>query len=221
LTGELSASEVANGLGRNVSMGCFLVRAYLYLGLLGCAVWSASIVTTGVLLLLVVALSVPATLALWHRATVRALLSLVQFQEGRGLHWLASRLVLAKVLGVAVALVVCASAVVHASLIGIQEWLFLGSVPLLYATVCWVLQGWVSRQFRGAAFRSRGLLVSSGWVVFLIILGGWVCLAVFSSHAQTDGILERVAATQEPWKSAPSALGNVCRTHSAASIEWN
>ena len=205
MTARLSGSNS----GPSVRAGWFLLRAYLYLGLLGCAAWWASRVNSGVLLLLVLALSVPATLALWHRATVRTLLSSVQFRQGRGLHWLASRLVIARLFGVAIAVVVCASAVIHASLAGPREWLFFASVPLLYAVVSWALQRWTSQQFKGAAFQSRGLLVSVGWIVFLIILGGWVCVTVFALQAHDQGLLDLVATTQEPWKAAPSSLGRV------------
>jgi hypothetical protein len=199
----------ASGLLHAADAGWFLLRAYLYFGLLGGAAALAPAMSTAWLLLLACALALPVMLAIWHKATVRTLLSLAQFQPGRGLHWLGSRLVLSRFVGAVTALVVSASAVIHASLFGVREWLFLASAPLLFAAARWALDGWAGRQFRGAAFQSRAVLSMSSWLIWVVILGGWVWLAASHQQADAAGLLEQVAKVQSTWASSPSALGRM------------
>ena len=83
-----TSTAIANRKGRSRTAavaGRFLLRAYLYLGLLGAAATLAPAVSTAWLLLSAGVLALPAMLAIWHWATVRTLLASVQFQPGRGL----------------------------------------------------------------------------------------------------------------------------------------
>ena len=207
-----TSSAIVKQTGRSGSAadaGWFLLRAYLYLGLLGAAATLAPAISTAWLLLSAGVLALPVMLATWHKATVRTLLSLAQFQPGRGLHWLSSRLVLARLVGALAAIMFSASAIIHGSLFGEREWLFLASAPLLFASARWALDSWAGGQFRGAAFRSRWVLSMSAWLIWAVILGGWAWLAASQPQADAAGLLEQVAKVQSAWKASPSALGRM------------
>jgi hypothetical protein len=205
-----TSSAIAQQTGRSgpaADAGWFLLRAYLYLGLLGAAATLAPAMSTAWLLLSAGVLALPVMLANWHKATVGTLLSLARFQPGRGLHWLGSRLVLARFVGAVTAIMFSASAIIHASLFGEREWLFLACAPLLFASARWALDSCAGGQFRGAAFRSHWVLKFSAWSVFAVMLGGWVWFAASQQRVDDTGLLEQVTNVQSSWKASPSAIG--------------
>lgn len=172
--------------------------------LAGAAHWATKL-HAGWLLALAMILALPAALALWHRAVVRCLLSLHQFQPGRALHWIGSRLVLRKVFGAALALSVALSSILHSTFFGPREWLLLAVMPVVFAAARSRLGGLLRPQLTGAAYASRATLRLAGWAMALAYILGWVVLAVAAPEVTAGGLLERVETLQSTWKLAPAA----------------
>lgn len=194
----------------------FLVRAYLFIAVLAGAAYGAPELNAAWLLALALILAVPPALALWHRAVVRCLLSLHQFQPGRALHWIGSRLVLRKVLGAGLALLVALSSMLHSSFFGPRDWLLLALMPAVFAAARCGLEGLLRPQLTGAAYASHAALRLAGWAVALVYVLGWVGLAAAAPDAAPGGLLERVDALQAPWKNAPAASAR----HAADALAW-
>lgn len=188
------------------SDGGFLLRAYAFMGVLAVAAWLAPTLSMRGLLLLTLLLAAPAMLVLWHEAVVRSLLSLHQFQPGRGLHWVESRRVLAYFLGAGLAIGLAFLTVLHAAFFGVREWCLLAAMPVVFVLGRRAAVRWLAPQFAGAVYASRGTTWVAGWCVVVLYLAGWVALAVAAPDVPAAGLLERVAALQAPWKDAPSAV---------------
>ena len=183
----------------------FLVRAYLFIALLAGAAYWAPKANVIWLLALAVALAVLPALALWHRAVVGSLLSLHQFQPGRGLHWIGSRLLLRKICGAVLALLLALSSILHASLFESRDWLVLALIPAVFASARFGLEGMLKPQFTGAVYTFHASLRLAGWAAALVYVLGWVGMAAAVSDSPAGGLLDRVDALQMPWKSAASA----------------
>lgn len=191
---------------RTSGTGAFLGRAYLFFILFAAAAFCAPWLNTAWLFLAVVVLSVPATLADWHRETVRALLAVHQYQPGKGLHWLNSRLVMHRVISAILSLMVTTSAILHASFFGASAWLLMAAMPALFAAARWGLHDFLGGQFRGAAYLARARLRTAGWTVSVAFLAGWILTVRGAHDGGTEGALERVEALQLDWLESPSAL---------------
>ncbi len=203
----IGSDDPTSGAGprRSGATAAFLVRAYTFIVLLAVAASWASELHTGWLLALAIILGVPAALALWHRAVVRCLLSLHQFQPGRALHWIGSRLLLRKLLGAVLAVMVSYASILHASFFGLRDWLLLGLMPVLFAVARCRLQGLLRPQHTSAVYATHATLRLAGWAVALFYLLGWVGLSAAAPEAAQGGLIERVEALQAPWKAAPAA----------------
>ena len=215
----MSAPEVttaSSGPRHRAGVVTFLLRAYLFIGLLAGAAYLAPELKAVWLLALVLILAVPAALAMWHRAVVRVLLSLHQFQPGRGLHWIGSRLVLHKVLGVGLSLFVALSSILHSSFFGPRDWLLLALMPAVFAAARFGLEGLLRPQLTGAVYASHAALRLAGWAVAVVYLLGWVGLAVAAPDAAPSGLIERVDTLQAPWKNAPAASAR----YAADAMAW-
>lgn len=194
----------------------FLLRAYLFIAVLvGAAHWAREL-NAAWLLALAIVLAVPAALALWHRAAVNCLLSLHQFRPGRALHWIASRLVLRKIFGAALALLVALSSILHSSFFEARDWVLLALMPAVFAAARVGLEGVLRPQLAGAAYATRATLRLAGWAVALAYMLGWVGLAVAAPDAAPGDLLERVEALQAPWQQAPAASAR----HAADAMAW-
>jgi hypothetical protein len=188
----------------------------LFIAVLAGAAYWAPALNAGWLLALALFLAVPAALALWHRSVVRCLLSLHQFQAGRVLHWIASRLVLRKVFGAVLAVLVALSSLLHSSFFGPRDWLLLALMPAVFAAARFGLEGLLRPQLTGAVYASHAALRLAGWVVALVYVLGWVGLLVTVPDAAPGGLLERVDALQVPWKDAPAASAR----YAADAMAW-
>lgn len=184
----------------------FLVRAYVFIALFAGAAHYARELNTGLLLALAMILAVPAALALWNQAVVRSLLALHQFQPGRVLHWVGSRLVIRKMVGAMLALLITLSSIIHASFFGLREWALVALIPIVFTIGRAWGEGRLWSQFTADVYASRATLRLASWTVALVFVLGWVGLAVAIPEANDGGLIERVETLQAPWKNTPSAL---------------
>ena len=190
--------------GRTAPVLAFLARAYLFIAALAGAAHWAPALNAGYLLALAVVLAVPAALALWHRAVVRSLLSLHQFQPGRALHWIGSRLVLRKILGALLALLVAYSSMLHASFFGPRDWLLLALMPVVFAAARLALEARLRPHFSGAVYASHTALRLAGWAVARCGLLWWMVVASSgprSKNAISTGLVASVKSNTDtpPW----------------------
>lgn len=201
---------------RPAGVVAFLARAYLFIAVLAGAAYRAPELNAGWLLALALFLAVPATVALWHRSVVRCLLFLHQFEPGRVLHWLGSRLFLRKVFGALLAVLVALSSLLHSSFFEPRDWLLLALMPAVFVAARFGLEVLIRPQFTRAVYASHATLRLAGWVVTLVYALAWVGLAVAAPEAAPGGLLERIDALQMPWKDAPAASAR----YAADAMAW-
>jgi hypothetical protein len=151
-------------------------------------------------------LALPMMLALWHQGTVRRLMSLHQFQPGRGLHRWGSRRALGLLWRAALAIGLSAAVLLQTVFFGRLEWLLLCLAPLLYLLTRERLDALTAAQFTQPIFGQRWSLQATQWLVTLLLTVTWVGARIWLAEAPSLPYAERIHALQSAWASAPSGL---------------
>lgn len=181
-----------------------LLPGYAFLGLIWAA--SAHVPRLNALWLgaFTLTLALPMMLALWHQGTVRRLMSLHQFQPGRGLHRWGSRRALGILWRAALAIVLSAAVLLQSVFFGRLEWLLMGLAPLLYLLAHRVFDAVTAAQFTQPIYGQRWSLRATQWLVTLLLAAAWVVARKLLAEAPVLPYAERIHELQSAWASAPS-----------------
>ncbi len=184
----------------------FLLRAYAFLGALAASAHSATTLSAGALVSIAIVLAAAPTLSVWYQSLVRCSLTLHQFEPGRGIHWVASRLTLRKVMGALAAIGLALSAILHSSFLTATDWAVVAMMPIVFvlirAGVSRVLYG----QVRAPVYALRATLVLTGWTTAILATAAWILVASGLPVAPSGGLLDHVWKLQKPWSDAASVL---------------
>ena len=195
-------TQGAKRIGRMLLWG--LLPGYAFLGLFSMASDLLPRLTVLGLGTFTLALALPMMLTLWHQATVRRLLSLHQFQPGRGLHRWGSRRALSTLWRAALAIVLSAAVLLQSVFFGPLEWLLLGLAPLLYLLVRQVFDAVPATQFTQAIYAQRWSLWATQWTVTLLLALAWIAARKVLAEVPVVSYAERIYELQSAWASTPS-----------------
>ena len=154
----------------------------------------------------VLLLSLPAMAALWHQSTVKHLVHLHQFASGSGLHWLASRRLLAFFLYAAIALLMTGAVLVQSVLFGRTEWTLVAIAPLLYIATRSAVGRFVERQFTSPVYAVKWVLKATQLLVALLLALLWLGAHFALAEPAAGTVTEAVFGLQQRWVGAPSGL---------------
>lgn len=184
-----------------------LLLGYLYLAALwlaarwlphGHAAWAAAAVLL---------LASPMVLALWHQHTVRRLIALHQFADGRRLHRFGSRRALGLVWRALLALLLTSATLAQAVFFDTRDWLLLALAPALLAAAQHMLQARAAMQFRAPVYHLRWSLWLASWTVALLLAAAWVALQRLDMDgAAPPDLLDHVHALQRRWAEGAPGL---------------
>ena len=149
-------------------------------------------------------LALPMMLALWHQATVRRLLTLHQFQTGRGLHRWGSRRALGILWRAALAIVLSAAVLLQSVFFGRLEWFLLGLAPPLHLLARRVFESFSAAQFTQPVYAQRWSLRASQWLLTLLLAAAWLAASSLLAEAPAQAYAERIHQLQSGWAQAPS-----------------
>lgn len=154
----------------------------------------------------VIVLAAPSMLSMWHRYTVRRLLSLQQFESTGWLHRFGSRTGLGIVLRALAALVLSAAALLQSLFFTGIEWSLLALAPLIFLGV----RAWLARVtrplFTAEVYAERWVSVLAGIMVISGLLLLWFSVRFSFGEPAEKPIGELVHLAQQAWKDAPSGL---------------
>ena len=183
-----------------------LVLGYTFLAVLAFASHRAIGMTTLEFGLFVLLLSLPAMAALWHQSTVKHLVHLHQFASESGLHWLASRRILAVFLYAVVALLVTGAVLLQSVLFGEIEWTLVAMAPVLYTATRSALGRFVGRQFTSPVYAFRYLFRVTQFLVIALLVGLWFYAHFALAEPAAGTVTEAVFGLQQRWVGSPSGL---------------
>jgi len=113
----------------------FFLLSYGYLAMLGAASWQTQLLNSLWFGVLVLALSVPMMLALWHQSAVYRLILLSQFRHDTFLYKWGSRRALSILLQAGSAVLLAALTLLQAAYFGWFEWLLVALSPLIFNVI--------------------------------------------------------------------------------------
>lgn len=207
--------SVASGPPSGLS---WMMRAYLFLAVLGAASWAVPQIPPWLFLTFAIALSLPSVGVAAHGATVAGVVASQSLQPGRLLHGLSVRRSLRILLGATVAVLLTALLLLQGVLFTTSDWWIVATVPV----VAW----WVERrvrsalegQYRNPVLASRMVRLVSIGVTALILGIGWFGLTAFREPGPQASDIEQAFRYQQSWQDAPS---HAIRTALDAMVLWD
>ena len=151
-------------------------------------------------------LSLPAMAALWHQSTVKHLVHLHQFASSSGLHWLASRRLVAVLLYAAIALLMTGAVLVQSVLFGQIEWTLVAIAPVLYTATRSGLRRFIERQFTSPVYAFKWVFRATQLLVTVLLGLLWLGAHLAMVEPAAGTVTEAVFGLQQRWVGSPSGL---------------
>ena len=184
----------------------FSVLSYGYLAMLGAGSWQTQSLNSLWFGILVLALSVPIMLALWHQSTVQRLILLGQFRQDTFLYKWGSRRALSILLQAGGAVLLAALTLLQVAYFGWFEWLLVGLSPLVFNVIHLWAKSKSETQFSKEVYASRWVFWFTQLSFLAIFVATFVCIAYFTASTEHIPYLDRVYQLQIQWDGAQSSV---------------
>jgi hypothetical protein len=184
----------------------FFLLSYGYLAMLGAGSWQTQSLNSLWFGILVLALSVPMMLALWHQSTVQRLILLGQFRQDTFLYKWGSRRALSILLQAGGAVLLAALTLLQAAYFGWFEWLLVVLSPLAFKVIHRWAQSKAETQFSKEVYATRWVFWFTQLSFLVILTATFVCIALLTSSTDHIPYLDRVYQLQIQWDGAKSSV---------------
>lgn len=174
----------------------FLLLSYGYLAVLSTGSWQTQSLNSLWFGILVLALSVPLMLALWHQSIVQRLIFLRQFRQDTFLYKWGSRRALSTLLQAAGAVLLAALTLLQAAYFGLFEWLLVVLSPLAFNVIHRWAQSKAGPQFSKEVYATRWVFWFTQLSFLLIMTVTFVSIALVTSSPDHIPYLDRVYQLQ-------------------------
>lgn len=184
----------------------FYLLSYTYLAMLGAGSWQTQLLNSLWFGILVLALSAPMMLTLWHQSTVHRLIRLRQFRHDTFLYKWGSRRALSILLQAGGAVLLAALMLLQAAYFGWLEWLLLVLSPLVFNLIHRWAQSKSETQFSKEVYGTRWVFWFTQLSLLTILTATFVCIAFVTSGTNQIPYLDRVYQLQSQWVGAQSSV---------------
>lgn len=184
----------------------FFLLSYGYLAMLGVASLQTQLLNSLWFGSLVLALSVPMMLSLWHQGTVHRLIHLGQFRHDTFLYKWGSRRALSILLQAGGAVLLAALTLLQTAYFGWFEWLLVVLSPLVFDAIHRWAQSRAETQFSKKVYATRWIFWFTQLSFLVILTATFMCIAFFTSSTDQISYLDRVYQLQIQWDGAQSSV---------------
>lgn len=184
----------------------FFLLSFSYLAMLGAGSWQTQSLNSLWFGILVLALSAPMMLALWHQSTVHRLILLGQFRHDTFLYKWGSRRALSILLQSGSAVLLAAVTLLQAAYFGLIEWLLVVLSPLVFHVIYRWAQSKSATQFSKEVYATQWVYWFTQLSFLAILTASFVCIAFFNARTDQIPYLDRVYQLQIRWDGAQSSV---------------
>jgi|GEM_PF-1438394 len=184
----------------------FYLLSYGYLAVLGAGSWQTESLNSLWFGILVLSLSVPMMLALWHQSTVHRLILLGQFRHDAFLYKWGSRRALSILLQAGGAVLLAALTLLQVAYFGWFEWLLVVLSPLIFNVIHRWAQSKSETQFSKEVYATRWGFWFTQLTFLVILTVTFICIAYATASTAEIPYLDRVYQLQIQWDGAQSSV---------------
>ena len=184
----------------------FFLLSYGYLAMLGAASWQTQLLNSLWFGILVLVLSVPMMLALWHQSAVHRLILLGQFRHDTFLYRWGSRRAMSILLQAGGAVLLAALTLLQAAYFGWFEWLMVVLSPLVFNVIHRWAQSKSETQFSKEVYATRWVFWFTQLSFLVTLTITFVCIAYATASSAQIPYLDRVYQLQIQWDGAQSSV---------------